>query len=79
MSRTLTKTDVEFEGVNIVIVPDPRGGDTLLVSVGYTVLTSEGETIKRDLVGDELTGAQKVLATDLIAGIKADLIAREDI
>ncbi len=80
MSRTLTKTDIEFESVTILKVTDPRTGDvTLVANIGYTITTSERETIKRDLNGLELTGTDKTRMTNALTAIKNAIKTREGI
>lgn len=63
---TLTKTGVEFDSFHVwretkmeIVDGDPQEITTWYISVGYCVMTAEGETWQRDdtaiLEGEELT------------------------
>lgn len=78
MPGTLTKTDVRFEDFRIfrTTETDPNTQDIIIkwyVTVGYTVVTAEGEEFNRNL-HLELAGARKTAAknflTDLYGYIK---------
>lgn len=76
MPKNLTKTDIKFDEARIFRVTPFGGPSTLHVSVGYTVITAEGETIQRT-VEQELTGGQRTRAIDFLDGIKTAILTKE--
>ncbi len=62
LTKNVTKTGIESDGVTIHKETDIEGKVTISISTGYTVMTSEGETIRRDRNGRELTGAERTRA-----------------
>ena len=80
MPRNLTKKDIEFDSAYLYKETDPTTGDvTLRVNVGYTITTDEGETIKRDLNGQELTGGDKARANNMFNSLIAEIKTQEGI
>ena len=80
MPNTLTKADIEFDSAYLYKETDPITSTvTIRANVGYTVTTNEGETIKRDLNGYELTGGARTRIVNAFAALKTVIMAQEGI
>jgi len=80
MPSTLTKAGIEFNSAYLYKETNPlTGAVTIYANVGYTITTNEGEIIKRDLVGYEVTGGARTRIVNLFADLKTLLLAQEGI
>lgn len=75
----LTKTGVEFDEFRVyrVLEGDPPTTEWY-ITVGYRVLTEEGETWTRD-VTEKLAGPIKTRASGLLTAIRTVILQREGI
>lgn len=78
MPGTLTKSDVRFDEVRIYRIRQPDDSFIWYASVGYRVLTTEGEEYRKDRQ-IELTGTKKTAAKDFLVSIYDQVKTEEGI
>ncbi len=86
MPSTLTKKGIETDSLYLyretvwdMDADPPKSREVIRVNTGYTVTTNEGEAIRRDLNGRELTGGEKTRAINMFADNEAAISAQEGI
>ena len=79
MTAQLTKTGIEFDEFRVYRVSEGDPPTTEWhITVGYRVLTEEGETWTRD-VTEKLAGPIKTKASGLLTAIRTIILQREGI
>lgn len=80
MTAILTKEDIEFDSAFLYSVIDPFTGNLIIkANVGYTIITVEGETIKRRLTDYEVTGSARTKVINLFSQLKTVIMTQEGI